>query len=115
MQFRSRVGVFRFTKKPLDIELITAAKEELTKAVTHIAEYYLKDQPFICGDEISAADLIGVCELMQLTCVNESGLYDSNATVKAWVKRVGERMQPHFDAANLSLNAVKKMWNEAQP
>ena len=94
---------------------MTAAKEELTKAITHIAEYYLKDQPFICGDEISAADLIGVCELMHLQGVNESGLYENNATVKAWMKRVEERMQPHFDDASVSLKRLTKMWKEAKP
>lgn len=114
--FLSRVEVSEvLKKKPLDVELVTTAKEELTKAITHIADYYLKDQPYICGEEISAADLIGVCELMQLTGVNESGLFESNATVKAWVKRVEERMQPHFAEALINLNGMKKMWNEAKP
>ena len=95
--------------------MVGKAKEELTKSLNHIATCYLKDGPFICGDEISAADLIGVSELIHLGAVNESELFESNPTIKAWIKRVGDRMQPHYDEANAKLDFVKKMFNDAKP
>ena len=112
--FRTRIGVGeRFPKKALDEKVVAALKEELTKSINHIADYYLKDQPYICGDEISAADLIGVCELIQLSCVNESKMYETNATVKAWIKRVGDRMAPYFEEANIKMAGLTKMFNNA--
>ena len=98
----------------MDEKLVANAKEELTKAIDHLAAYFLKDEPFICGDEISVADLVGVCELMHLDGVNESGIYENNPIVKSWMKRVEDRMQPHFDEASISLKGLKKMFNEAK-
>ena len=112
--FRTRIGVGeRYPKKPLDEKLVASSKEDLIKAINHIADYYLKDQPYICGDEVSAADLIGVCELIHLGGVNESKIYENNAKVNAWIKRVGDRMAPHFEEANIKLAGLKKMFDDA--
>ena len=114
-QIRTRFGIGRFPKKRLDEAKVSSAKEELTKGLNHIAEYILKDQPFICGDEISAADLIGVNEIIHMDGVNENELYEKNATVNAWIKRVADRMAPHFEESLLKLKAINKMFNEGTP
>ena len=114
-QIRTRIGIGRLTKKRLNEAKVSSAKEELTKGLNHIAEYFLKDQPFICGDEISAADLIGVNEIIHMSGVNENELYEKNATVNAWIKRVADRMAPHFEESLLKLKAINKMFNEGTP
>ena len=83
-------------------------------AVTHLAEYYLKDQLFIGGDDISAADLIAVCHLPHLNIVNEGALYENNPTVLAWVKRVKARLQPHFDETSIRYDEFKKVFDNAK-
>ena len=88
-QLLSRVGINKqFPKTPLDEKRVAKAKEMFTKGVNHLADYYLKDKPYIVGDDISAADFIALCHLPQLHIVGEEGLYDSNPIVLAWVKRV---------------------------
>lgn len=114
LQFRSKLGVGRFTKKPLDEEQLKVDKEDVAKSVTHIADYFLKDKPFIGGDDVSAADLIGVMELIQLSVVGLDDLYNSNDKVKAWVERIKTRCQPHFDEAMAKIYNLKEMYKNAK-
>lgn len=101
-------------KRPANEALVKTAKAELAEAVTHIADYFLEDKPFIVGDEISIADLSGVAELIGLQSVNEAGIYESNPVVAAWVNRVEERMKNHFKDCLESTEAIKKQFNEQQ-
>lgn len=76
-QFRRKIGVGKFTKRPLETEKFQSDKEEVIKCVTHIADYFLENKPFIWGDDVSAVDLIGVMELMQLCFVGLEDFYNS--------------------------------------
>lgn len=99
--------------QPMDVDKVKNAKEEVARAVTHIADYFLRDNPYIGGKEISAADLTGVSELYQLNGVCEEGLYTCNEKVNAWVERVKQRLQPHFDEAVERILEVRKRFCEA--
>ena len=114
MQFLSRIHISEtFAKKPLDEKLVAKAKEEFTKAVNHLATYYLKDNPYIVGEDISAADLIAICHLPQLDMVGEENLYEGNPVVLAWEKRVRERLQPHCDETSVKYREFKEMFDDA--
>ena len=82
-------------------------------AVDHLTNYYLKDKPFIVGEDISAADLIAICHLPQLHMVGEENLYEDNPVVLAWEKRVRERLQPHFDETSVKYEEYKEMFDDA--
>lgn len=111
----SRVGINeQFPKTPLDEKRVAKAKEEFTKGVNHLADYYLKDKPYIVGNDISAADFIALCHLPQLHIVGEEGLYESNPIVLAWVKRVKERLQPYFDETSVRYDLFQKMFHDAK-
>ena len=75
-------------------------KAELEKTVKHIDTYFLKDKPFLCGDDISVADLQALCELQQLLGVGDENLYLSNARINAWARRVNKRVKPYLEEAN---------------
>ena len=56
----------------------------------------LQDRPFLAGDEVSLADLFGVCELQQPVSVG----YDvtkNRPRLTAWLQKVKDALQPHFD------------------
>lgn len=113
-KFRSRIGIGRFTKEPADEAKLKSLREEISKAVSHIADYFLGDKPFIASDEISIADILGVCEIFHTTGVEEESLYKDNAKVSAWVERVRQRLQPDFDIANMRLMAIKDKYVNAK-
>ena len=85
-------------------------RHEVTKTVDYLEKVWLKDRPYLCGNDISVADLLGICELMQLYGVHEEKFYESNATVKAWMERVKQRLQPHFDEAHTMTYRTREMY-----
>lgn len=71
-------------------------KADLIKAMNHIDKYFLKDNPFIAGKDVSVADFQALCELMQLDIIGNENLYLSNPKLKAWADRVKAVFQPYF-------------------
>ncbi|XP_045172646.2 glutathione S-transferase theta-1-like [Mercenaria mercenaria] len=113
-KFRSRIGIGRFTKEPLDEAKLKTFREEITKSIAHIADYFLQDKPFLAGDEISLADILGACEIYHLQGVEEDSLYKDNAKVSEWIERVRKRLEPDFDTASMKLMAVKQKYISAK-
>ncbi|KAH3851693.1 glutathione S-transferase theta-1-like [Dreissena polymorpha] len=111
--FQGSIGIGRFTKQPLVQEKVHRAREEIAKCVTHIANHYLNGKPFIAGDYISAADVLGVCELAQIAAVGEEASYANNRIVVAWMERVKSKLQPHYDECMRKLDGFKKMNEDA--
>lgn len=89
-------------------------KEEVSKTVAHIADYFLQDKQYIGGDEVSVADLIALMELVQLDVIGLEDLYLSNAKVKSWAERVANRMQPHYEETMAKIRNLKEVYNNTK-
>ncbi|XP_050410538.2 glutathione S-transferase theta-1 [Patella vulgata] len=100
MIFQHLLLLPRITGKPVQEKQMARFKKGLIESVGHIDKYFLGSQPFLCGDKLSVADLLGACELMQLHAVHEESFYTDNPVVKAWIERVRNRLAPHFDDAH---------------
>ncbi|XP_046351438.2 glutathione S-transferase theta-3-like [Haliotis rufescens] len=100
MLFRELLIIPRAKNQPIDMGKVEKYRKLVRKAVTGIETHFLKSQPFLCGNDISIADILGACELMQLYAVQEENLYESSPTVKAWMQRVRERHQSVFDESS---------------
>lgn len=100
----------------IDNKKVQRFKAELPKVITHIDEYFLRDSKFIGGSEdVSVADLLGVCELMQLYPVFEEEVYTSNPKVKAWMERVKEALNPHFDEGHAIIYRTREVYTKLGP
>lgn len=100
----------------IDEKKVQRFKAELPKIITHIDQYFLKDSEFIGGNEdVSVADLLGVCELLQLFPVFEDEIYTSNAKVKAWMDRVRNRLNPHFDEGQAIVYRTREAYKKVGP
>ena len=53
----------RATGSEVDEGKLSAALGEMEETLTNIEKIFLKDKPYLCGNEISIADLLGVCEV----------------------------------------------------
>ena len=62
-----RKYVAPFTGKPAPQEAIQESMELLKRSLALMERYWLKDNPYIAGNEISIADLSAACELAQTT------------------------------------------------
>ncbi|XP_043354304.1 glutathione S-transferase theta-1-like [Dermochelys coriacea] len=54
-----------FTEKPIPLQKLQKALDELNNSLKKFTEKFLQDKPFIVGSEISLADLVAIIEPMQ--------------------------------------------------
>lgn len=50
----------------VDQQRLDGALAQLDQTLDMLESMFLRRQPFLCGDDISVADLLAVCELMQV-------------------------------------------------
>ncbi|CAG2194189.1 GST [Mytilus edulis] len=100
----------RMNNKSEDSDTVDLLRAEVEKTVNYFEQVWLKDRPFLCGKEISFADILGVCELIQLSAVYEEKLYEKSPVVKSWMERVKDSLQPQFDEAHKIIYGVRKMY-----
>ena len=55
------------TGNPADKESVQADAENLTQGLGTIEKGFLKNNDFLCGNEISFADIMAVCEVTVVT------------------------------------------------
>ncbi|KAK3084631.1 hypothetical protein FSP39_016586 [Pinctada imbricata] len=99
---------------PVDWKKVELQRKRVKSIVKYMDTYFLKDKPFLCGDEISVADLLGACELKQLDSVEEEGMYTDNPKVTAWINRVRDTVGPMFDECHESIMQVKDIYKMFQ-
>ncbi|XP_013408169.1 glutathione S-transferase theta-1 [Lingula anatina] len=109
MYFQTRVIIPRATGQPVNEGKAERFRGDLDTVLDHIENVFLKDTKFIrSNDDISIADLLAVCELWQPI----AGGYDfrkNRPILRAYMERVRERMQPHFDSTFKFIYKVYEM------
>lgn len=85
--------------KPVDNEKLRKFRASLDETLDLIEHVYLKDQDYFAGDNMTLADLLGICELMQPFAASFD-VTEGRPKLKAWMERVKMRLQPHFDEAH---------------
>ncbi|XP_060067897.1 glutathione S-transferase theta-1-like [Ylistrum balloti] len=94
--------------RPIDRKKVDRYSNNVGVVIHQIDEYFLKDnRPFIAGDNISLADLLGLCEMMQLYACCQEKFIESNPKVNAWAERVKLKLAPYFDEANVEVNITR--------
>lgn len=58
---------------PVDQDRLDRALSELDATLGKLESMFLRRQPFLCGDDITVADLLAVCELMQVRRLGGGG------------------------------------------
>lgn len=56
-----------FNEKLVNKVKVARIEELMNQALDQIENVWLKNKQFLCGDEISIADIIGICEIEQLS------------------------------------------------
>ncbi|CAL1543922.1 unnamed protein product [Lymnaea stagnalis] len=99
--FQHLLIIPRATGKPVNQEKVEKYREKVSTMLSQLESYFLKNQTYLGGgNELSIADLLGACELMQLYACHEQGLYEKSPIVKAWLDRVKRETNPYFDEAH---------------
>lgn len=57
------------TGSQVDQVLLDQALAQLDNTLDKLESMFLRRQPFLCGDDVTLADILAVCELMQVRAV----------------------------------------------
>ena len=89
----------RAMNKPVDKKKLGKFKAELEKTLDYLESYFLRDRHYLCGNDMTLADLLCICELQQPVASGHN-IYAQRPVLKQWMERVRERLHPHFDEAS---------------
>lgn len=51
--------------KPVNEQRVSLLEQKMIASLDLLENIWLKNKQFLCGDEISVADIIGICEVNQ--------------------------------------------------
>lgn len=94
------------TRSPVDGPALDRAVSDLERTLDVIESMFLKRQAFLCGSDISIADLLCVCELMQ-PLGGDRDVLKSRPLLQSWRSRVQSAVGPAFDHAHSILYTVR--------
>jgi len=112
MLFQQLLLIPKATGKKTDPEIVEVQRDKVSRVVSKLESYFLRDTPFLAGNELSLADIFGACELMQLYACHEEKLYEASPKVKAWMMRVRQETNPYFDEAHVMTYKARERFHE---
>ncbi|CAB1321589.1 unnamed protein product [Coregonus sp. 'balchen'] len=104
--FLMEVLLPQMTGQPTDPLKVERALADLSDTLEKLENMFLKRQPFLCGDDISLADLLAVCELMQPLGGGRDILKD-HPKMLSWKSRVQSALGDSFDEAHRVLYSLR--------
>ncbi|XP_059475186.1 glutathione S-transferase theta-1-like [Neocloeon triangulifer] len=85
--------------RPPNKHVIKQRLAQMNETLDKIENIWLRDRPFLAGDKISIADLLGACEIEQPRMVHYNpGL--NRPKLAAWMQRVKSELSPHYEDAH---------------
>ncbi|XP_058470018.1 glutathione S-transferase theta-2 [Solea solea] len=91
---------------PVDSMRLTRALSELDDTLDKLETMFLRRQPFLCGDDITVADLLAVCELMQ-PLGGDRDVLQNHPPLQRWRTRVQSAVGDSFNQAHAVLYALR--------
>uniref|UniRef100_UPI0037E8E218 glutathione S-transferase theta-2 n=1 Tax=Semicossyphus pulcher TaxID=241346 RepID=UPI0037E8E218 len=94
------------TGSQVDEVRLNRALSQLDDTMDKLESMFLRRQPFLCGDDITLADLLAVCELMQPLGGGRDVL-EKRPQLQGWRSRVQSAVGDSFDRAHAVLYALR--------
>nr|QCC20785.1 glutathione S-transferase theta-1 [Clarias magur] len=104
--FITEVLTPRMTGQPVDDVRLQRALRDLDGTLDKLETMFLKDQDFLCGDDITLADLLAICELMQPLGGGRDVLM-KRPRLQEWKRRVQSVLGDSFDSAHKILYRLR--------
>ena len=87
--------------------LVEEGQKTLQSSLDMLEKHFLKETKFINSAEISIADLLPACELIQFQMTDEDVIGD-RPKITQWMSDVKSAMSPHFDEVHKMIHHHKK-------
>ncbi|XP_033106966.1 glutathione S-transferase theta-1-like [Anneissia japonica] len=93
--------------KPCDPKELKRKIGKLTPSFKKFETIFLKDQKFVCGEQISVADIMALSEIVQvLTCPSCKDFLKDFPKIAAWKERVESILNPYHQELVDQMQAV---------
>ncbi|XP_038053800.1 glutathione S-transferase theta-1-like isoform X2 [Patiria miniata] len=96
----------RATGTPPDEDELKQHVNTMHTTLTAMEDVFLKDTPYLCGDKISIADLLGICEVEQVVASGRV-VTAGRPTLQTWTDRVKTDLAPHFDEVHSLMHKLR--------
>uniref|UniRef100_A0A672MN32 glutathione transferase n=1 Tax=Sinocyclocheilus grahami TaxID=75366 RepID=A0A672MN32_SINGR len=93
--------------QPANPEKLKKVLADLDGTLDKLENVFLKNQAFLCGDDISLADLLAVCELMQPLCSGRDILKD-RPKLLSWRSQVQSALSDSFEEAHSVVYQIRE-------
>jgi glutathione S-transferase len=107
MYFRTKVILPLMTGEPVNEAQAEFFRTNLITVLEQIDTIWLKDRPFMAGDEVSIADLLAVTELEQPGMAGFD-VRKGHPKIIEYMDRVRDRLNPHYDEAHDIVRKAEK-------
>lgn len=94
--FKDEVILPFMRSQKVEASVLEEHVKDLNKSLVHIQKHILGDQDYLCGDEISLADIFVACELMQTNISGRDVLKDY-PKLRQWFDLVRVTLSPIFE------------------
>nr|UCR60999.1 glutathione-S-transferase [Aphelinus asychis] len=86
-------------------EQVAKFEDRMIECLDQMENIWLKDTPFLIGDQISIADILGACEVEQPRMAGFNPR-DGRPNLSAWLDRVAKETSPYYEEAHKRLNKL---------
>ncbi|KAF6209495.1 hypothetical protein GE061_015242 [Apolygus lucorum] len=93
------------TGEPPNPELVKEREEKMKNALDELNGIWLKNKPYVVGDEISFADLVAATEVEELKLAGYDPKADRLALAN-WIERVKKDTNPFYDISHTKINKI---------
>jgi len=97
--FRQKVLWPMHTGRPANEENISKLEKRMAESLNLLENIWLKEKPFLCGNEISISDLVAACEVEQPRMGGFDPLAD-RPNLSKWFGRVRSEFSPFYEEAH---------------
>ncbi|XP_042193068.1 glutathione S-transferase theta-2 isoform X1 [Callorhinchus milii] len=94
--FIFEVLIPQMTSQPVDDQKVSKALKDLEGTLDMLETMFLKDKPFLCGDDLTLADLLAICELMQ-PLGGDRDVLKERPKLASWRSRVQSALGKTFE------------------
>ncbi|XP_023707304.1 glutathione S-transferase theta-1 [Cryptotermes secundus] len=105
MYFQYKFLIPLLKSEPPNEKKVTEFERRMKTTLGLIENVWLKDTPYLTGNEITIADLLGACEIEQ-TRIAQYDARTEYPKIATWLERVRYDVNPYYDEAHGILNKM---------
>lgn len=107
MYFRTKFLIPAVTGKPAKEDVVKKNLKRMEDSLDIVENFWLKDHPYLTGNQLSIADILGACEIEQPRMAGYDPT-EGRPKIKAWLERISNDLHPHYNEVHEAIYKISK-------